>query len=211
MGGCGGFSVGRVREQHHRTSGCCHSRFSLWPWLLVEVIKEVPPALCMLVGSSFLALAVIGSACFFAGQVSSPAPGQSRPLEVRCSESTQVSIDAFDREGGKERDAKRTDGWHSFRDTGFLAGVRLEDPKYVGVAVRKSQCGLEIATPCGVAKAGVPDAIGLWLSPISHSLACGDIVVVSLVEVTSDSPDLLEPLWVVVGRRWMPLRSGATS
>ena len=55
--------------------------------------QEAPPLLCMLGGSSFSALAVIGTACFFAGQLSSPAPAQSRPLEVRCScsDSTEVS------------------------------------------------------------------------------------------------------------------------
>ena len=55
--------------------------------------KEAPPAPCMVGGPSLSALAVIGTACFFAGQLSSSDSGQGRALEVRCacSETAEVS------------------------------------------------------------------------------------------------------------------------
>ena len=41
--------------------------------------SEAPLVPCMLGGSSFSALVVVGTACFFASQLSSPAPVQSDP------------------------------------------------------------------------------------------------------------------------------------
>ena len=46
----------------------------------------------MVGGSSFSELTVVGITCFFACQLSSPAPVQSRPLEVRCSCSDPAEV-----------------------------------------------------------------------------------------------------------------------
>ena len=60
---------------------------------MAQVFKKAPPAPCTVGGPSLSALAVIGTACFFAGQLSSSDPGQQRALEVRCdfSETAEVS------------------------------------------------------------------------------------------------------------------------
>ena len=60
--------------------------------------------------------------------------------------------------------------------------------------MRTSQSGIEVAVPSAAARTGVPDAVGLELSPkpCFHSGASGDFVVVNLVELTGASSDRIE-------------------
>ena len=60
--------------------------------------------------------------------------------------------------------------------------------------MRTSQSGIEVAVPSGAARTGVPDAVGLELSPkpCFHSGASGDFATVNLLELTGVSSDRLE-------------------
>ena len=105
-----------------------------------------------------------------------------------------ASVDAFGQEGAEESGTGAVDEWLSFCERGFLSAVRLEDLRCVGVVVRTSHSGIEVAVPSGAARTGVHDSVGLVLSPrpCFHSGASGDFVAVNLVELTGDSSDRLE-------------------
>ena len=144
---------------------------------------------CMLGGSSFSAPSVIGTACFFAGQLSSPGPSWSRPLKVRCSCS----------------ESKRPLLMHSVKKAltngspfATVGSSRLYDSR-----IRDA-----LGSSCGLRRVGsrslfLPEprelecptpSVGLELSPkpCFHSGASGDFATVNLLELTGVSSDRLE-------------------
>ena len=82
--------------------------------------KEAPPAPCMVGGPSLSALAVIGTACFFAGQLSSL--GRGELSETACSE-TEVSAQFT-----LEQDEPRV-WWYTDLETLFALAGGLHNKK----------------------------------------------------------------------------------
>ena len=74
--------------------------------------------------------------------------------------------------------------------------LRIEDLGPIGIAMRSTQGGVEVAVPSGTATPGMPDAVSVELSLElgSYNGGSGDFVTVNLLELTGDSSDRLEPL-----------------
>ena len=72
--------------------------------------------------------------------------------------------------------------------------LRVEDLGCIGIVVRSTQGGVEVAVLSVAATPGMPhaDAVEVSWVPGSYSGASGDFVVVNLVELTGDSSDRLE-------------------
>ena len=103
--------------------------------------------------------------------------------------------DAFaeelDQEGIEENETGTADEWLSFCEGGFSSVARIEDLGCIGIAVRSTQGGVEVAVPSGAATPGKPDAVSVELSsePGSYNGGSGDFVTVNLLELTGDSLD----------------------
>ena len=110
--------------------------------------------------------------------------------------STDAFADELDQEGAEGSDSGTADEWLSFCDSGFPSVVRVEDLGCIGIVVRTTQGGVEVAVPSGAATSGMPDLVGVELAsePGTYSGASGAFATVNLVELTGDSSDRLKPL-----------------
>ena len=72
--------------------------------------------------------------------------------------------------------------------------VRVEDLGCIGIVVRSTQGGVEVAVLFGAATPGMPHAVAVELSwvPGSNSGASGDVATVNLLELMGHSSDCLE-------------------
>ena len=93
-------------------------------------------------------------------------------------------------------DSGTADEWLSFCDSVFPWVMRVEDVECIGIIVRTTQDGVEVALPFGAATSGMPDAIDVTLASESGSYrgTSRAFPAVNLVEPTGDSSDRLEPL-----------------
>ena len=125
------------------------------------------------------------------------------------------NTEELDQEGAEGTDSGTADEWLSFCDSGFPSVVRVEDLGCIGIVVRSTQGGVEVAVPSGAATPGMPDAIGVELSlePGSYSGASGDFATVN----SGADGRLVGPpraargryLWSLCGvrRQWAPPRA----
>ena len=92
--------------------------------------------------------------------------------------------DGLDQEGFEGSDTGTADEWLSFCDSSFTSVVRVEDLGCIGIVVRFTQGGLEVAVPSGAATPGMPDAVAVEVSsePGSYSGASGDFATVGFTE-----------------------------
>ena len=72
--------------------------------------------------------------------------------------------DGLDQERFEGSDTGTADEWLSFCDSGFPSVVRVEDLGCIGIVVRFTQGGLEVAVPSGAATPGMPDAVAVEVS-----------------------------------------------
>ena len=74
-----------------------------------------------------------------------------------------ASAEELDQEGVEGSDTRTADEWLSLCDSGFPSVVRVEDLGCIGIVVRSTLGGVEVAVPSG-ATPGMPDSVGVELS-----------------------------------------------